>query len=81
MNTTHVEQKNTEFHSYKLQLNYITQNYTGGKTNHFQEVRTAVTPKKKDGVVFREKHIGGFPGAHNQLLLSSVYITLGLQLF
>lgn len=65
MNTTYVEQeKNRELHSHKLQLNYVVQNYKIGK--------------RKDGVVFREEHIGGFSGAHSELLLSSGYTTLFL---
>ena len=46
------------------------------KQTTFKKSEQQLLLKRKDEVVFREEPIGGFPGAHNELLLSSVYTTL-----
>lgn len=46
------------------------------KQTIFKKSEQQLLLKRKDEVVFREEPIGGFPGAHNELLLSSVYTTL-----
>lgn len=42
----------------------------------FKKSKQQLLLKRKDGFMFREEHTGGFPGAHNERLLSSGYTTL-----